>query len=133
AFHHGYTRDYVAGLGVVWDSGQSSLVHGPWSTAQNLSPVSNATVTEPESRRAERNTAQTNEQGPWTNDGDSRRDAILREVTELLKANAERIAITRTRTPFDRCGYQLHGVLGSAGVDLAKLLVGSEGTLAVIT
>ena len=33
------------------------------------------------------------------------------------------------RTTFDRCGYQLHDVLTDAGPDLAKLLVGSEGTL----
>jgi FAD/FMN-containing dehydrogenase len=26
AFHHGYTRDYVAGLGVVWDSGDVDFV-----------------------------------------------------------------------------------------------------------
>jgi Fe-S oxidoreductase len=58
--------------------------------------------------------------------------AITEAVTELLKANAERIAITRARTPFDRCGYQHHGVLTSGGADLAKLLVGSEGTLAVV-
>ena len=26
AFRHGYTRDYVAGLGVVWDSGEADFV-----------------------------------------------------------------------------------------------------------
>ncbi|MCI0700507.1 MAG: FAD-binding protein, partial [Planctomycetia bacterium] len=114
SFHHGYTRDYVAGLGVVWNSGHSSLVIGS-------------------SRTNAHQECSTNDEGRMTNDGDSRRNAIHQEVTKLLKANAERIAITRTRTPFDRCGYQLHGVLTPSGVDLAKLLVGSEGTLAVIT
>ena len=114
AFHHGYTRDYVSALGVVWDSGHSSSVMSPSSLAPNdgKSPKG---------------------QGRRTEDGDARRDTIAEEVTELLKLNAERIAITRTRTAFDRCGYQLHGVLSPGGADLAKLLVGSEGTLAVVT
>ncbi|HJZ57201.1 MAG TPA: FAD-linked oxidase C-terminal domain-containing protein, partial [Gemmataceae bacterium] len=37
------------------------------------------------------------------------------------------------RTPFDRCGYRLCGVLTERGPDLARLLVGSEGTLGFIT
>ena len=64
---------------------------------------------------------------------DARTETIRAAVTDLLRANAERIALTRTRTPFDRCGYQLHGVLTSGGVDLAKLLAGSEGTFAIVT
>ena len=65
--------------------------------------------------------------------GAERTETIRAAVRELLTKNAERVAITRTRTPFDRCGYQLHGVLTPGGVDLAKLLVGSEGTLAIVT
>ena len=100
AFHHGYTRDYVAGLGVVWDSGDVDCIgHG----------------------------------GELAGEEPDRTRNIRESVVELLNKNAERIAITRTRTPFDRCGYQLHGVLTPDGVDLAKLLVGSEGTLAIIT
>jgi Fe-S oxidoreductase len=63
----------------------------------------------------------------------ARTASITSAVTDLLRANAERIALTRTRTPFDRCGYQLHGALAPTGADLAKLLVGSEGTLAIVT
>src|SRR5436309_2929943 len=39
----------------------------------------------------------------------------------------------RRRTRFDRCGYLLHDVLDGDHLDLARLLVGSEGTLALFT
>ena len=105
AFRHGYTRDYVAGLGVVWDNGEHDHTPKPLAASQ----VTLDALAKP------------------------RAAAIAQQVTDLLTRNAERIALTRTRTPFDRCAYQLHGVLGATGVDLAKLLVGSEGTLAVVT
>lgn len=100
AFHHGYTRDHVDGLGVVWDNGSADFIGA------------RSAVSEQESER--------------TAD-------IRKEVAKLLSLTAERVAITRTRTPFDRCAYQLHGVLEADGPNLAKLLVGSEGTLAVVT
>src|SRR5262249_20748560 len=37
------------------------------------------------------------------------------------------------RTRFNRCGYLLHDVLTEDQIDLARLLVGSEGTLGVFT
>lgn len=52
---------------------------------------------------------------------------------ELLRANIELINSARPRTPFNRCGYRLHDVLTDGRLDLAKLLVGSEGTLGFIT
>jgi FAD/FMN-containing dehydrogenase/Fe-S oxidoreductase len=105
AFAHGYTRDHVSELVVVWDNGAAAAVGGQWAVG-----------------------------GDERGEGETRRDTIREQVAGLLRANAERIALTRTRTPFDRCGYQLHGVLGAGGtVDLAKLLVGSEGTLALVT
>jgi FAD/FMN-containing dehydrogenase/Fe-S oxidoreductase len=142
AFHHGYTRDYVAGLGVVWDTGEvGDLTPQPPSLRGKgeKEPARGSAVAREASPAGQ--AASPSLQGGGRGVGlpgaggldSSRTEVIAQAVTELLKANAERIAITRTRTPFDRCGYQLHGVLTAAGVDLAKLLVGSEGTLAIVT
>jgi FAD/FMN-containing dehydrogenase/Fe-S oxidoreductase len=58
---------------------------------------------------------------------------IIDTVTELLQRHSELIRMCRPRTPFNRCGYRLDGILSENTLDLARLLVGSEGTLAVIT
>ena len=138
SFHHGYTRDYVAGLEVVWDNGEMNWVGEqptpppPGEQAHTGFPPPSFLGKGVEGLGSSDNPSPTpplNGEGPRT----VRHNAITREVTKLLTLNAERIAITRTRTPFDRCAYQLHGVLNANSVDLAKLLVGSEGTLAVTT
>jgi len=64
---------------------------------------------------------------------DSRLAALTRSLTSLLRENAGLIEAHRPRTPFNRCGYLLDGVLTPLGPDLTKLLVGSEGTLALFT
>ena len=51
----------------------------------------------------------------------------------LLHENADLIQREKPRTPFDRCGYQLREVLNGENLDLARLLTGSEGTLAPFT
>ena len=58
---------------------------------------------------------------------------IVQHVSDLLESNYALLQSSRPRTPFDRCGYLLHDVLTAKGLDLARLLVGSEGTLAVFT
>src|SRR5262249_8482072 len=58
---------------------------------------------------------------------------ILQSLGDLLHKNAELIQACRPRTPFNRCGYLLHDVVTPDHLDLARLLVGSEGTLAVFT
>jgi FAD/FMN-containing dehydrogenase/Fe-S oxidoreductase len=62
-----------------------------------------------------------------------RLEDIVSSVVTLLAENAGVITTARPRTPFNRCGYQLHDILDGDDVDLARLLVGSEGTLALFT
>ncbi len=62
-----------------------------------------------------------------------RLEDVVSSATTLVEQNAALIARHRPRTPFDRCGYLLHDVLGPDYLDLARLLVGSEGTLALFT
>jgi FAD/FMN-containing dehydrogenase/Fe-S oxidoreductase len=96
-FRHGYTRDYVRSLRVIWDDGTPDEVCSPPSSAV------------PEARGRGNLTA------------------------ALLSDNRDLIELTRPHTAYNRCGYVLHDVLTPAGPDLARLLVGSEGTLAFIT
>jgi FAD/FMN-containing dehydrogenase/Fe-S oxidoreductase len=58
---------------------------------------------------------------------------IVSSTSTLLEQNAELIRACRPRTAFNRCGYLLHDVLTADHLDLARLLVGSEGTLAIVT
>lgn len=51
---------------------------------------------------------------------------LLEEARDLLEAN-------RPKTKFTRLGYGLHDVLVNRQLDVAKLLVGSEGTLGLFT
>ncbi len=95
---HGYTREHVAQLRVLWDNGDAAVV-GNQSSADD----------EPRTRR------------------------LGKAVTDLLEPKADLIRLSQPRTPFNRCGYLLHDVFGPQGLDLAKLLVGSEGTLALFS
>jgi Fe-S oxidoreductase/FAD/FMN-containing dehydrogenase len=96
---HGYTRDHLRGLRVVWDDG----------TAGQLGD------------------------GPAEPDPGPRVAEIRAGVSAILAGHAEGIAATRPRTPFNRCGYRLYDAGGPGVADLVRLLVGSEGTLALTT
>jgi FAD/FMN-containing dehydrogenase/Fe-S oxidoreductase len=57
---------------------------------------------------------------------------LARGIADLIRANSELIAKHQPRVPVSRCGYRLDDVLRDDRVDLARLLVGSEGTLGLI-
>ena len=65
--------------------------------------------------------------------GSSRLNEILETLQVLLERNERLILDNQPRTPFNRCGYSLAGVYSAAQLELHKLLVGSEGTLALFT
>ncbi len=58
---------------------------------------------------------------------------VAGRVAQLIQREEMLIAQHPTRAVLDRCGYQLRGVLQNGRLDLARLLVGSEGTLGLIT
>jgi FAD/FMN-containing dehydrogenase/Fe-S oxidoreductase len=62
-----------------------------------------------------------------------RLDDIVSSVFTLLQENADLIRAERPGTKFNRCGYLLDDVLEGEHLNLARLLTGSEGTLALFT
>lgn len=64
---------------------------------------------------------------------DARRQQLVDGVAGLIQRNERMIVEHRPQSLVNRSGYQLDDVLANGEVDLAKLIVGSEGTLALIT
>ena len=62
-----------------------------------------------------------------------RRAAIARQVARLTSWNAERIGKAENATPRNRAGYALGAAGDASTIDLSRLVVGSEGTLALVT
>jgi FAD/FMN-containing dehydrogenase/Fe-S oxidoreductase len=58
---------------------------------------------------------------------------ISTALSVLLEQNRDLIVSAKPRTSFNRLGYQLDAVLRDQTLDLPRLLVGSEGTLAFFT
>ncbi len=105
---HGYTADHVQALRLIWDNGETAKIQRPSSRGQ--SPNGQASA-----------------------DDHRRTEQIADAVGQLLRDHEALIDAVRPKTPFNRCGYHLHDVLTPNGLDLSRLLVGSEGTLALFT
>ena len=62
-----------------------------------------------------------------------RKRELVNRLAALLTQRAELIRQNQPQSPLNHGGYHLADVLGDGYLDVAKLLVGSEGTLALIT
>ena len=65
--------------------------------------------------------------------GDARRQTLVRDLASVLEPAKSLIEQHAPKTKVSRSGYQLGGILRDGTLDLARLIVGSEGTLALIT
>ncbi len=73
---------------------------------------------------------------PWPSselDPEDFKGAVLRRVALHLNWHADLIARMAPKAPRNRAGYALGQVARPDGIDLARLMVGSEGTLALVT
>jgi FAD/FMN-containing dehydrogenase/Fe-S oxidoreductase len=59
--------------------------------------------------------------------------SVTRKVAALLSRHADLIARQTPRAPRNRAGYALQSLRHDNRLDLARLIVGSEGTLALVT
>ncbi len=62
-----------------------------------------------------------------------RKKELVDRLAALLADKAEVIRQNQLKTAQNHCGYNLVDVLGEDSIDVARLLVGSEGTLAIVT
>lgn len=58
---------------------------------------------------------------------------LLTALGVLFEQNQHVLEEVKPRLAYDRCGYRLHGILRDEHLDVPRLLVGSEGTLAIFT
>jgi anaerobic glycerol-3-phosphate dehydrogenase C subunit len=69
----------------------------------------------------------------FTNDSEPALSPISRRCFELLSLNASVIQNAQPRTKRSHSGYNIAGIVHDGKIDMAELLAGSEGTLAVFT
>lgn len=58
---------------------------------------------------------------------------IARQCVQLLAGQEELIAKSQPKTRRNRCGYTIQNICSKGRIDLARLMAGSEGTLAAFT
>ncbi|MEZ6104272.1 MAG: anaerobic glycerol-3-phosphate dehydrogenase subunit C [Pirellulaceae bacterium] len=100
---HGSARDHVVGLQVVLSDGEVLEI----------------------GRHQYRN--------PNATDVPVRLKSLVQRLSELMERNGKTIADGTPQSLVNASGYSLHQILADGYIDLAKLMVGSEGTLALIT
>ncbi|MCS7168625.1 MAG: FAD-linked oxidase C-terminal domain-containing protein [Gemmatales bacterium] len=140
AVYYGYLRQYTQRLRCVWADGTVEECHRAEPYAQAFSAnavapngqeqsdidtqIPPAELCSPPDARADNLPVQERQ---------SRKQLLVRELTTLIHGHRDLLQTCLPRTRFNRCGYALADALRPEGFDLAGLLVGSEGTLALIT
>ena len=61
------------------------------------------------------------------------KSGLIKRLADLLHKHETLISENGPKSPIHRCGYNVAGVLTDSHLDLARLICGSEGTLAMIT
>ena len=72
---------------------------------------------------------------PWPGFDDEPADfkgSIVRKLGAVVRRNGDLIARRAPKAPSNRAGYALGRAANPSGIDLARLVVGSEGTLALV-
>ncbi len=131
-YRYGYTRDYVVGLEVVWDTGETAWLTSPHAQRCGESNASPGAAAPPGVAGSLPISGASPPRSPSPVDG-PRTAEIRRGLVELLAQHRHVAACRPTATPYDRAGYRLDDLLTPDGLDLPRLLVGAEGTLGVIT
>ncbi|MGO9108240.1 MAG: anaerobic glycerol-3-phosphate dehydrogenase subunit C [Thermoguttaceae bacterium] len=66
-------------------------------------------------------------------DSNPRKRELINRLSAILAASTDVIRSQQPKSPLNRCGYNLADVVSENSIDLAGVMVGSEGTLGLIT